>query len=218
MDDAAKPLTDAERDELERRLAALPDSLEPLDLVSLDGYLCGVLLQPQAVAPAQWLPVVFDVDARPLPAGIDGSRIAALAQRRHAELDRAIERRQWFDPWIYELDEATPAEAQLPWVAGFATAMDRFPALMAIDAPALLEPLAVLYAAFDPEDLEDADEMLAIIETLEPPADMAQAAEDLVRSVLLIADVARPRRTPGPAAGPRAPRRPTRPARPPRRS
>jgi uncharacterized protein len=50
----------------------------------------------------------------------------------------------------------------------------------------------VLYSAFDPDDLEDADELLALIDTLEPPADMAQAVEDLVRSVLLIADVTRP--------------------------
>jgi uncharacterized protein len=51
----------------------------------------------------------------------------------------------------------------------------------------------VLYAAFDPDDLEDADELLAVIETLEPPARLEEAVEDLVRSVLLLADIARPR-------------------------
>jgi hypothetical protein len=63
----------------------------------------------------------------------------------------------------------------------------------------------------DPEDLEDADDLLPIIETLEPPRTLAEAVEDLVRSVLLIADVARPR-----GAGPAAPRRGP-PRRPPRR-
>ena len=87
-----------------------------------------------------------------------------------------------------------PRAAVLPWVAGFAAAMDLFPGLMALDHPGLVEPLALIYAAFDPDDLEDADELLAVIDTLEPPSDMAEAVEDLVRAVLLLADVSRPRR------------------------
>jgi uncharacterized protein len=98
----------------------------------------------------------------------------------------------------------------LPWVAGFATAMAFFPALMRIDDPALLEPLAVLYLHLDPEDLEDADELLEIIESLAPPTDLPEAVEDIVRSVLRIADVSLPavaavagaqRRPPGRAPG-----------------
>lgn len=205
MDAAPKSLSDAELMELERLLTSLPDTVEPLDVVSLDGYLCGVLLQPTPVAATQWLRFVTDIEGRALPAGVDTTRLADLVQRRHAELNRAIAQRQWFDPWVYELDDAaSPGEAVLPWVAGFAGAMDHFPALMTIGSPALLEPLAVLYAAFDPEDLEDADELLAIIDTLEPPADMAQAVEDLVRSVLLIADVSRPRAQPAPPRRPAA--------------
>jgi uncharacterized protein len=84
------------------------------------------------------------------------------------------------------------AEAVLPWVAGFAAAMDRFPGLTALEDPALLEPMALLYLHFDPDDLEDADELLALIETLEPPADLAEAVQDLVRAVMLMADVSRP--------------------------
>jgi uncharacterized protein len=190
---ALPPLSDTEIDELQRLLDAIEAPLQPLDTTSLDGYLCGVLLQPQVVPAAQWLPLVGDVDGRALPAAFPAHRLAELARRRHAELDRAIGARQWFDPWIYEVDDDTPAtELVLPWVAGFAAAMDRFPALMRSTDPALAEPLAVLYAAFDADDLEDADELLALIETLEPPADLAQAVEDLVRSVLLIADVSRP--------------------------
>lgn len=205
MDAAPKSLSDAELMELERLLTSLPDTVEPLDVVSLDGYLCGVLLQPTPVAATQWLRFVTDIEGRALPAGVDTTRLADLVQRRHAELNRAIAQRQWFDPWVYELDDAaSPGEAVLPWVAGFAGAMDHFPALMTIGSPALLEPLAVLYAAFDPEDLEDADELLAIIDTLEPPADMAQAVEDLVRSVLLIADVSRPRAQQAPPRRPAA--------------
>ena len=51
-----------------------------------------------------------------------------------------------------------------------------------MDDPELVEPLALLYLHFDPDDLEDADALLAVIETLEPPADLAEAVQDLVRA------------------------------------
>jgi uncharacterized protein len=179
--------------QLQQRLDAVPAPLEPPDLSALDGFLCGVLLQPRAVPPARWLPFVADVEGREPPAGADLRELHALAGRRHAELERAITRRQWFDPWIAELNPgAAVSEAVLPWVAGFAAAMERFPELAASDDARLLEPLALLYLHFDPDDLEDADALLEFIETIEPPADLAEAAEDLVRAVLLMADVTRP--------------------------
>lgn len=204
--DAHTPLTEAELDDLQQALDAVPAPLEALDVSALDGYLCGVLLQPAPVAATDWLPGVTDIDGRPLPAGFDATRLHTLVQRRHAELAQAIGRRDWFDPWIFELDDDTPpSETVLPWVAGFAAAQDRFPALMASDDPALVEPLALLYLHFDRDDLEDADALLAVIDTLEPPDDLAEAVQDLVRAVMLIADVTRPR---APVATPaRPPRR-----------
>lgn len=201
----AVPLSEADIDLLQHRLDAVPAPLEPLDVSALDGYLCGVLLQPRPVPPEAWLPGVFDLDGRPLPPGFDAAPLQDLVLRRHGELDRAIGRRDWFDPWIFQLDEAdAPSEAVLPWVAGFAAAQDRCPALMAVDDPALVEPLALLYLHFDRDDLEDADALLEVIDTLEPPADLAEAVQDVVRAVMLIADVTRPR----PKAVPAAPRRP----------
>ena len=197
MTTAATPLSEAELNELQDLLDTLPAPLEPLDVTMLDGFLCGVLLQPQAVPQAQWFRHVVDVDGRAAPATAPLDRLRALVERRHAELDRAIAGRQWFDPWVYELDEdAMPSETVMPWVAGFATAMELFPALMRLDAQALLEPLATLYMHLDPEDLEDADDLLEEIESLEPPQDLAEAVEGLVRSTLLLADVSRPRAAP----------------------
>lgn len=215
----AQPLSAAEFDALDHALAAWSAPAQALDVVALDGYLCGVLLQPVAVPEARWLPGVFDAQGagEPGPAaggpppGEAGARIAALVRRRHAELDAAIGARRWFDPWIFELDdpELPPHAATLPWVAGFAAALERFPGLLARDEAQLLEPLAVLYAAFDPEDLEDADALLAEIDTLEPPGTLQEAVEDLVTSVLRLADVARPQRLAGPPRRPR-PRQPRR--------
>ena len=200
-----RPLDDDDLQRLGALLDALPAPLEPLDESALDGFLCGVLLQPRPVPAAQWEPCVTDIEGRPAPAGPALDELRGLARRRHAELDRAIGQRQWFDPWIFPLDDdASASECVLPWVAGFAAAMDRFPALMAVDDPELIEPLALLYLHFDPADLEDADALAAVIETLEPPVDLPEAVQDIVRAVMLIADVTRPRTAPHPTA----PRRP----------
>lgn len=198
----AVPLADADLLRLQPLLDAVPAPLEPLDLSAVDGFLCGVLLQPQELPPQRWIPGIADAEGRAAPG--DLTELHALVLRRHAELGRAIAARRWFDPWIADTG-AAPADAVRPWVAGFALATERFPALLAIDDPALLEPLALLFMHFEPSDLEDAEALLAVIDTLEPPADLAEAAEDLVRAVLLIADVSRPRDPK--AAGAREPAR-----------
>jgi uncharacterized protein len=211
---SSKPLSDTEIERLESLLDALPEPLQPLDVSALDGYLCGVLLQPRRLLAEQWLRFVADVDGRTAPAGPALDELHALVQRRYAEINTAIAYRNWFDPWIYQLDDADgTSESMLPWVAGFAAAMDAFPALMDMDAPDLLEPLALVYMHFDPEDLEDADTLLEVIETLEPPADLGEAVQDLVRALMLMADVTRPRtaqpqqgRRPGATRRPGGPR------------
>ena len=212
-------LADADIERLQALLDAVPAPLEPLDASAIDGYLCGVLLQPQPVDAARWLRHATDADGRALPAGFDATALHALLRRRHAELGQAIAQRRWFDPWVFELeapaaaeDDAADAEldaparaardAVYPWVAGFATAMELFPALMQALPPAALEPLALIYRHLDPDDLDDADELLEAIDGLEPPADLDAAVEELVRATLLLADVSRPR-----PATPRAARR-----------
>ncbi len=221
MNPSPAPLADSDIERLQSLLDSVPAPLEPLDVSALDGFLAGVLLQPRPVPAEHWLKWLTDVEGRPAPPGPALDELQALARRRHAELDHAIARRDWFDPWIFPLaeddagsdmpegeDEAEAAPTQaalLPWVAGFAAAMEAFPALMDHPDPALIEPLALLYLHFDPDDLEDADALLAVIETLEPPADLAEAVQDLVRALMLMADVTRPRAA-APALRPRGPR------------
>ncbi len=204
----ARPLGEDEIDELQALLDAVPAPLEPLDVVMLDGYLCGVLVQPTPIAPERWLPWLTDSEARALPRGFDANRLHALAQRRHAELDSAIAQRHWFDPWVFELDgdeddedAVAPTEAVYPWVAGFATAMEAFPALTDLDTHEVNEALALLYRHFDPDDLEDADALMAEIEALDPPDDLGEAVEGLVQATLLLADITRPQAAPRAAGG-----------------
>ena len=199
------PLGERDIDELQALLDRVPAPLEPLDVSMLDGFLCGVLLQPQPIPEAQWLPHVTDADGRALPQSFDARQLHALALRRHGELNDAINSRQWFDPWVFELEAADDLESEgdddrphetdavYPWVAGFATAQEFFPSLMRLDAQALTAPLALLYRHLEADDLEDADELIAEIESLEPPADLSAAVEELVRATLLLADISRPR-------------------------
>ena len=196
---AASPsLDDREIEALQSLLDHVPQPLEPLDVSSLDGFLCGVIVQPTAIAPGRWLAFVTDVDGRALPAGFDARPLHALVLRRDAELRRSIERREWFDPWVFELDDdvgggddagTARSDPLYAWVAGFAAALETFPGLLAADEEALTGPLALLYRHLDADDLEDADALLAEIEMLEPPEDLAAAVEEVVRATLLLADV-----------------------------
>jgi uncharacterized protein len=193
------PLGDREIEALQALLDAVPAPLEPLDVSSLDGFLCGVIVQPTTIVPSRWLRFVSDIDGRALPACFDARALHALVLRREGELRRAIDKRQWFDPWVFELDEdddsagdgagAASSDPAYFWVGGFAAALETFPGLLAADEDALTGPLALLYRHLDTDDLEDADALLAEIETLEAPADLARAVEELVRATLLLADV-----------------------------
>ncbi|HET9822921.1 MAG TPA: YecA family protein [Burkholderiaceae bacterium] len=193
-----RPLSERERERLEALLDALPPPLEPLDVSALDGFLAGVLLQPRPVPASRWLAHVHDLEARPVPPGVRLDELHALVQRRHAELDRAIAQRRWFDPWVFELEpeargaEVTPSDVVMPWVAGFAAALELFPDLLAQGGADVREPLAALYRHFDPDDLEDVEDLREPMDELGPPSSVEEAVEDLVSSTLLLADATRP--------------------------
>ncbi len=182
---------------LQKSLELLPNPFEPLDVSALDGFLVGVLLQPSPIALADWWREVVDPEHKVSAALLKcepALQVQALVQKRHAELNQAISQRQWFDPWVFELDdaEAQVSDSAMPWVAGFALAMDLYPGLMAMDASETLEPLALIYANFDPDDLEDADELLEAIADIEPASSLVEAVEDMVSASLTRADVSRP--------------------------
>ncbi len=203
-----KPLDDNDLDTLRKHLESLQTPMEPLDISAIDGLLAGVLLQPSPIPMARWWPLVVNPDQAAPPAALSSPQvlaIQALVLRRHEALNRAVHNREWFDPWVFELDaaDAEVSDCLLPWVAGFALAMVAFPALMdECDASQTLEPLALIYAHFDTEDLEDADDLLDAIAEIEPASTLQEAVEDLVSAVLTLADVTRPRSPSQRAAGP----------------
>ena len=68
---STQDLTDAEFAELDELLAATPEPLQPLDASMLDGYLCGVIVQPRLIDVDEWLPNIFDYDGGRLPETVD---------------------------------------------------------------------------------------------------------------------------------------------------
>ena len=62
---AAEALSEADLERLQALLDALPAPLEPLDVSMADGYLCGVLLQPEAVPLERWLPPLLSSPSAP---------------------------------------------------------------------------------------------------------------------------------------------------------
>ena len=154
---ASRDLSDAELRELDALLAALPEPLVPMDVVMLDGYLCGVIVQPALIGADAWLPPVFDIESRPPPAGDAGvERIRALVLRRHAALNRALLEDGGFDPLIFESqeDDGAPAqeqaagEAQDAAQASPATAADLASDPFA-ELPAVSRPIAPWVAGFE---------------------------------------------------------------------
>jgi len=183
-------LSQDEIGELDALLAAIPEPLDPLDAVMLDGFLCGVLVQPQLVDVDDWLPYVFDAgghrwgEAEPGP---EQRRARALVLRRHAAINRSLAERGDFDPLLLEPSQgnaeeqaraaADPVGAMLsPWVAGFEQAVQLFPALVELDDSQVRAALERVLA-FAPVDAE------ASSEKAKPGATLEQAIETIVAGV-----------------------------------
>jgi len=207
---AARDLSDAEFAELDELLADTPEPLEPCDAVMLDGFLCGVLVQPVLLEADAWLPHVFDFEGRPLPADTDPAwleRTRALILRRHAALNRMMVEDGWFDPLILEFDEGEsppPApdgdeamaalsplsQSLMPWVAGFQHATICFPALAEMPDDAVMAALARLYRHL-PAETDEEKEIVATLDREHPLATLEDAIEDMVVAVADLADLTR---------------------------
>ncbi len=195
-------LTDAEVDELDSLLQATPAPLQPLDMLMLDGYLVGVLVQPRVVPADDWLPPVFDLEARALPADHDPAWLArcrVLIERRQQALNAAISEDGRFDPLVVDTDRAPPvseyepvqspvSRALLPWAAGFHWAQECWPDLGDAQDDAVASALARIYRHLPAETAEDR-EVVAVLDREHPLATLDDGIEDLVLAAVDLWDL-----------------------------
>ncbi len=210
--DSSRPLDETAIAELDALLASVPESCDPLDVAMLDGFLAAILLHPEPIAPAAWMPLVFDAQGRPaaLPTQEAQQQAVALIMRRHDELAACIAAVEPFDPIVFELvdekDEVLTGKAGIgalaPWAGGFANALAAFDLLQ--DAAEDDDELAGLltgilrYLPPDPEaSAEEQEEYAreqALLDEDSPLADLDEAIDDMVDCVLAIAPITRPKR------------------------
>jgi uncharacterized protein len=202
-------LTDAEFNELDQLLERTPEPYRPLDVIMLDGYLCGVLVQPRRIEREDWLPLVFDLDGAAFPASADATwraRCEELVTQRHDALRESLAEDGWFDPLLPEPDEGpteeTPPELQaldpisralMPWVTGFMHAAVHFPALLELADEDVQAVLPRLIRHLPPESDEER-KLKARMDRERPLAGFEEAIEDMVNAVAELSELTHARR------------------------
>jgi uncharacterized protein len=204
----ARDLSDAEFAELDGLLADVPEPLEPLDVVMLDGFLAAIVVQPELIDAARWLPYVFDAGGHrwgEAALSPEQLRARALIARRQAAINRSLAEYRSFDPLILEPDEEAAAEAGvesaldattraiLPWVAGFEFAASIFPGLDDVADDAVGTTLARLYR-FLPAEAEDERATAAIVAAQRPLETLDDAIDEVIACVADLYDLTEPLR------------------------
>jgi uncharacterized protein len=144
---AARDFSSADLNRLFDLLDEAPESFDGLDPSVVDGFVCGVLVQPVLVPEEDWIAAMFETEdgaPPPEPARAWLAEVQALVRRRAGALNRAIVEDGWFEPLVFGFDADHPpamseyeplaglppvSQAIAPWVEGFLLALDRFPAL-----------------------------------------------------------------------------------------
>lgn len=127
---AAKPPSRLRR--LDGALADLPVD-EAMLLTQLDGFLAGILVCPEDVPQAEWLPVVWGGGAAPFEEAEDNRWFAGMVAAYADELARALDRGR-YQP-LLDVDERNGELLWEVWIEGLEQAMALRPdAWAAIDA------------------------------------------------------------------------------------
>ena len=194
-------LTDAEINEIDELLAAVPAPFETVDAVILDGYLAGVLVQPVLLQPEDWRPPIFGPEGMPEP-GIEGwseaqhDRLVSLITRRKDEILRGILEDGWFDPIVpmIEDDDGKPVEGKDAlegigyWAAGFEWALANFPQLEEAALSGVPDLLDSIWRHL-PEQDEAQQALTKALDEEHPLKNLDEAIEALVFDVVDLAQI-----------------------------
>jgi yecA family protein len=116
---------------LEKLLVALPADNDPMLLSELDGYLAGILVCPDLIAPSEWLPLVWGgqhEDAAPVfeNAGQAETLTKLVMEHYDAIADVLYHRPGYYAP-VFDIDTRYNDILWELWVEGFDKAMQLRP-------------------------------------------------------------------------------------------
>lgn len=115
-----RKLTAPDLERLDAFLCSL-DSDEAMLLSTLDGFLSGIVVCPDLILPAEWLPVIWGADRPVFENEGDANEILGLIMARYNGIVHGLGRKGKHQP-ILDLDTDETAIWEL-WAEGFATAM-----------------------------------------------------------------------------------------------
>ncbi len=186
-------LSEDEFAELDELLAEIGEEHRAMAADEADGFLTGLLLNPQEASPDEWIGYVLDENGR-TPEELDEDtlyRLEDLLYRRYLEIDRQLAARNPLDPVILEDEEDEASDELTPFAIGFLTSMKTFPGLLEVDAPEVRGALVGILRHL-PEELQgDLEETIRKVNEESPLDGSAEALDDLVACVAEIAEVTR---------------------------
>ncbi len=192
----------AELDELDAVFRSLPDDEGLYDVVLADGFMTALVLHKGGIPSSEWMLRVLDpFSQHEEPRGLveDPERFFTLLQNRFDYLAAHIRARAPFmpafeEPNLEDPEDEDDAHALLRWSAGFMLVQQLWPDGHGFDDERLGEPmLALMRHMPPPESPEEARELDELLSGLEPYESFDDAVEDLVMSVLDMAEVMHPR-------------------------
>jgi uncharacterized protein len=176
------PLSDAELEQLDQLLAALPDGA--LNVEALDGYLSALLLSPQPLASLPgdaWLPLIWgrtDENPDPFPSSKQRKKLQLLVLRHARALHTQLGTSAW-EPLFTLADDGEQEWLDAEdWCTGFLLAVDLAPEAWEPVFNAQAELLAPLNLLGGPEENQGS--------LLDDPAERDALAREVHASIVAL--------------------------------
>ena len=187
------PRSESEFVELEDLLSSIPEEHEALASDEADGFLTGLLLNPEEVPPERWMPYILDsrgeevkeLGKEPL------FRLESLLFRRYREIDRALASRSPIDPVILIDEDEDPGSGLGPFASGFLLSMKLFPGLSAVRDKAVQGALLGILRHLPEEQRGDLGKTVAELDRDSPLKTPEEALDALAACAAEIAEVTR---------------------------
>ena len=203
MNSFETPLKANEFVELGELLASIPEPFEPMEPDYLDGFLTALLCLPEEPSPSEWMPFIFDSQARAearITNDEDQDRLEELIYRRYRSIDLTLAKCRPIDPIIYEIEDnrghpitkgASSVAAVIPFALGFSEVINRWEGLKDSDTYQINGALLGILRHLPDDVIGDLKDIKEELDMESPIEDLDQALEDLAESVAEIVETTR---------------------------